>query len=37
MNKEIYQKNHPEKIINLLNQPLLSNLGKGIELKLIIK
>jgi hypothetical protein len=37
MNQKLLQKNHPEKIIDLLNQRLLSNLGRGREQKSIIK
>jgi hypothetical protein len=37
MNQKLLQKNHLEKIIDLLNQRLLSNLGRGREQKSIIK
>ena len=37
MNQKLLEKNRPEKIIDLLNQRLLSNLGRGREQKSIIK
>ena len=37
MNQKFLQENHPEKIIDRLNQRLLSNLGRGREQKSMIK